>query len=661
MEGAIQTNGILGVTRHIEHADVREQIDYSHGQFAAIHAGHNDIREQEIDHALMAGYDLQSGGAVFGFEDLVTLRFQILAGETAEIGFIFYEEDSRLPMIGAGKTEGILCSGGIFPAIDSRKIGTAGDIVLRLDVGQDKAAALFHDAIHHGKAEASALSTFGGEERLEDARLGFVVHANAGVADGKHDVVARGERRVSTSEVLVEGDVGSLDGELAALRDGIARINGKVHDDLVDLAGIGADRADCGAWNHDQIDILADHAGKHFQVLGNYLIQVEDLRGEHLFAAEGQQLPGQRRCALRGIGDFLRRTPQPGIGSDPFEKKLGIAGDHHQQVVEIVGDAPGEASNRLHLLRLTELQLEHAGLGNVFHEKFEAASFFAVWNRASGNASHNGRAILADALRSQVVEFLPGVKIIGGLKPLLGIGVQASQMSAGEIGGAVVTEHSHHCGVCVLEDAERVAAADAIRRVHHQRAKVALGAAEALLSSPEGGVEPADQQGHGEEQGEVRDGLAILAGSLSSGERIVGADGKRKRGGGESGLPSSVPGTDHHGDGEHDEAAFRDIGEKQGGNQRQDGAEESNSVAQDRSARGSYGQAADEGEFHSHGHMLCAERAQSELRQSTAVSWRHSGQRYNYQVHQPGIPAWHNLEANVEREKTKSLVHSLIS
>ena len=51
---------------------------------------------------------------------------------------------------------------------------------------------------------------------------------------------------------------------------------------------------------------------------------------------------------------------------------------------------------------------------------------------------------------------------------------------------------------------------------------------------------------------------------------------------------------------------------------------------------GATDQAADEGEFHSHGLMLCADRAQSELRQSTAISWRHSGQRYTYQAHNLG-------------------------
>src|SRR5258708_8705080 len=201
-------------------------------------------------------------------------------------------------------------------------------------------------------------------------------------------------------------------------------------------------------------------------------------------------------------------------------------------------------------------------------------------------------------------------------------------MSAGEIGGAVISKHSHQRGVCVLEDPKRVAAADAIRRVHHQRAKVALGAAQALLRSPEGSVNPADQESHSKEQGEVGDRPAIFAWSQISGEGIIGAHGQSKRGGGQSRLPSSVPGADHHGDREHDEPALRDIGKKQGWNQRQDGAEESDSVAQDGSARRSSGQAADEGEFHSHGFMLCPDSAQSELLQSTAVSWRHSGQRY---------------------------------
>ena len=184
-------------------------------------------------------------------------------------------------------------------------------------------------------------------------------------------------------------------------------------------------------------------------------------------------------------------------------------------------------------------------------------------------------------------------------------------MPAGKLGSTAITKHRHQRVVCVLKHPEGIATADAVRRVHHQRAKVALRPAQAVLGGAESGVEPADQQSHGEEQREVRDRLVILAWSLFSGERIVGADGERERGGRESGLPSSVPGADHHGDREHHQAALRDIGEKQGWNQRQDGAEESDSIAQDGRARRSYDQAADDGDFHSHeSHAMRRPRAQ---------------------------------------------------
>src|SRR5258708_13565307 len=91
------------------------------------------------------------------------------------------------------------------------------------------------------------------------------------------------------------------------------------------------------------------------------------------------------------------------------------------------------------------------------------------------------------------------------------MGQYAGTSCGGEIGGAVISKHRHQGGVCILEDPKRVAAADAIRRVHHQRAKVALGAAQALLRSPEGSVKPADQESHSKKQGEAGERPEIFA------------------------------------------------------------------------------------------------------------------------------------------------------
>jgi hypothetical protein len=43
----------------------------------------------------------------------------------------------------------------------------------------------------------------------------------------------------------------------------------------------------------------------------------------------------------------------------------GAPGDDGEQIVEVVGDAPREAPDRVHLLRLAELLLEAAALADV--------------------------------------------------------------------------------------------------------------------------------------------------------------------------------------------------------------------------------------------------------------------------------------------------------
>ena len=52
-------------------------------------------------------------------------------------------------------------------------------------------------------------------------------------------------------------------------------------------------------------------------------------------------------------------------------QQLCIAADNHQEIIEVVGDPPGEPSDRLHPLRVFELFLQQPALGNVFDEDFE--------------------------------------------------------------------------------------------------------------------------------------------------------------------------------------------------------------------------------------------------------------------------------------------------
>ena len=115
-----------------------------------------------------------------------------------------------------------------------------------------------------------------------------------------------------------------------------------------------------------------------------------NLGRQHLLAAEGQQLAGQRSGAIGGVGDLLGRAAQRGVGADALQQELGVPGDHHQQIVEVVGDAAGEAADGFHLLRLAELLFEGAALGDVFGEKFEEDGVAFVADGAAGEADADG-------------------------------------------------------------------------------------------------------------------------------------------------------------------------------------------------------------------------------------------------------------------------------
>jgi hypothetical protein len=73
----------------------------------------------------------------------------------------------------------------------------------------------------------------------------------------------------------------------------------------------------------------------------------EDARLQHLTAAEGEQLPGERRCLLAArwtrsrAATARRRVPR---------SRTGVPGDRRQQVVEVVRSLPARRPTA-HLLR----------------------------------------------------------------------------------------------------------------------------------------------------------------------------------------------------------------------------------------------------------------------------------------------------------------------
>ena len=143
--------------------------------------------------------------------------------------------------------------------------------------------------------------------------------------------------------------------ERAAIRHGIAGVDGEVEQHLLDLAGIDLDAPQIGRQRADELDVLADDAPEHVLERQHRHVEVEHLRHQHLTAAEGQQLARQRGGAIGGALDALQQPPPRRMVQAFGAERLGVAADHLQQVVEVVGHAAGQPAERADLLRAPQL------------------------------------------------------------------------------------------------------------------------------------------------------------------------------------------------------------------------------------------------------------------------------------------------------------------
>ena len=96
------------------------------------------------------------------------------------------------------------------------------------------------------------------------------------------------------------------------------------------------------------------------------------------------------------------------------------------------------------------------------------------------------------------------------------------------------------------------------------------------------------------------DGLAILGVGMGASQREISADCKGKCSGSQAGFPATVPGADHDSDGEDNESALDDVRKQERGNQRENRAEEGNSVSEYGGPSRRNETCAEKGELHSH-------------------------------------------------------------
>ena len=191
-----------------------------------------------------------------------------------------------------------------------------------LAVDLDVPARLLDEAVDHAEAEAGALADLlGREERLEGAVDDLGRHAGRPIGDEQGNVVAGCYLDIVPCVLLVETDVGRLDQEAPASRHGIAGVDGKVEDCVLEARSVGQCRPQARGERGFHPDVLAERLPEHDRHARNDLVQVE--RCSLLSAC--LRANASMRCdeAAAAIGGIVDRFGDLG--------KLGVAGNSASQ------------------------------------------------------------------------------------------------------------------------------------------------------------------------------------------------------------------------------------------------------------------------------------------------------------------------------------------
>ena len=151
-----------------------------------------------------------------------------------------------------------------------------------------RAAMLRHQPVDGREAETGAAAPrFGREEGLEAPSKNLVAHAVTVVAD-----------RESHSLTVARRPRDHLDGDDPAVRHGVASVGAEVDDDLPNSADVGMN-----ARRRLDAKIDGDRLGKQTPQRGsevsNELTEVDGAEGQHLLAAESEQLANELGAVAR--------------------------------------------------------------------------------------------------------------------------------------------------------------------------------------------------------------------------------------------------------------------------------------------------------------------------------------------------------------------------
>src|SRR5215470_14419159 len=125
----------------------------------------------------------------------------------------------------------------------ARQEDAKGRAPAHLRFGIDKTAGLLDDAVDGGKSETCAFTdVLRRKERLKDLVHDVMWDADANIGDLNLHVVRRRHSLVVEASAFLRANIGGSDRQSSAVRHCITRIDGEVHDHLLELRDVGPDR-----------------------------------------------------------------------------------------------------------------------------------------------------------------------------------------------------------------------------------------------------------------------------------------------------------------------------------------------------------------------------------------------------------------------------------
>jgi hypothetical protein len=155
--------------------------------------------------------------------------------------------------------------------------------------------------------------------------------------------------------LLIHDNVLSLNSQLAAERHCVAGIYGKVQEYLLELTRIRFYAVKRIPEPKTELNIFANKAAQELTHLGDEFVHVHNFGLDHLHPAESKELAGKGSSTASSFANLLRVMEKGITGLEAIEEQFAVTGDYGKEVVKVVGNAPCQPPQRVHLLSLAEL------------------------------------------------------------------------------------------------------------------------------------------------------------------------------------------------------------------------------------------------------------------------------------------------------------------